>query len=132
MEPESTQHTAQSQKTILVVEDDEMLRDLVVGVLEENGYSVLTAVDGLMAVDQYRLHQQRISLVLSDMGLPKLGGWEAFLQMKEINPNVKTIMASGYFDPKMREEMMRAGALDFVQKPYVMNEVLQKIHDAIA
>ena len=109
-----------------------MLRELVIGVLEENGYSVLTAVDGLMAVDQYRLHQQQISLVLSDMGLPKLGGWEAYLQMKEINPNVKTIMASGYFDPKMREEMMRAGALDFVQKPYVMNEVLQKIHDAIA
>jgi len=132
LEPESTQHTAQSKKTILVVEDDEMLRELVIGVLEENGYSVLTAVDGLMAVDQYRLHQQQISLVLSDMGLPKLGGWEAYLQMKEINPNVKTIMASGYFDPKMREEMMRAGALDFVQKPYVMNEVLQKIHDAIA
>ncbi|HEY5615871.1 MAG TPA: response regulator [Bacteroidota bacterium] len=132
MEPESTQHTVQSPKTILVVEDDEMLRDLVIGVLEENGYSVLTAVDGLMAVDQYRLHQQRISLVLSDMGLPKLGGWEAFLRMKEINPDVKTIMASGYFDPKMREEMMRAGALDFVQKPYVMNEVLQKIRDALA
>ncbi|HEY4611839.1 MAG TPA: response regulator [Bacteroidota bacterium] len=130
MEPINQQQT-QNPKTVLVVEDDEMLLELVAGVLEDNGYRVLKAEDGVRAVEQYTLHHTRVAVVLTDMGLPRLGGWEAFLKMKEVNPNVKTIMASGYFDPNLRAEMVNAGAVDFVQKPYVMNEVLQKIHDVI-
>ena len=131
MANESTQHTSGARKTILVVEDDDMLLDLVAGVLEDNGYAVLRAEDGLKAVAKYKENKDTIDLVLTDMGLPHLGGYEAFLQMKIVNANIKTIMASGYFDPELREEMMRAGAVDFVQKPYVMSNVLQKIKDVI-
>ena len=131
MENDTGHQTAQEQKTILVVEDDDMLLELVASVLEENGYLVLKAEDGLQAVEQYTQHHHRIAVVLTDMGLPHLGGWEAFLKMKEVDPHVKTIMASGFFDPHLRAEMVSAGAVDFVQKPYVMNEVLQKIQEAI-
>ncbi|MCI0559481.1 MAG: response regulator [Nitrososphaera sp.] len=131
MEAENKQLHFGKQRTILVVEDDEMLLDLVSSVLEDYGYAVLRAEDGVRAVEQYTLHKDNIAVVLSDMGLPNLGGWEAFLQMKELNPNVKAILASGFFDPKLREEMVSAGAVDFVQKPYVMNEVVQKIQDII-
>ena len=118
-------------QTVLLVEDEEMLLDLLETLLEEHGYRVLTAHDGQEAVDIYRLYGERISIVLSDMGLPKLGGWEVFRQMKEMNPKVRCILASGYFDPDLRVQMVKEGAVDFVQKPYVPNDILARIGEAI-
>jgi CheY-like chemotaxis protein len=118
-------------ETILLIEDEEMLLDLLQTLLEENGYRVLTARDGLEAVEQYRKHIEEIHVVLSDMGLPKLGGWEAFQKMKEINPQVKSILASGYLDPNLRAEMIQAGAAEFVQKPYVPEKILDLIRKVI-
>jgi DNA-binding response OmpR family regulator len=130
MTDERREHTV-SPRTILIVEDDTMLLDLLASVLEEQGYRVLLARDGLESVEQYSQHHAEIALVLTDMGLPHLGGWEAFLEMKKIDPNVKTIMASGYFNPNLKDEMLRAGAQDFVQKPYVMEEVIRKINELV-
>lgn len=118
-------------ETILLVEDEEMLLDLLQVFLEENGYKVLIARDGMEAVEMYEKHAHEISVVLSDMGLPKLGGWEAFRRMKIINPSVRCILASGYFDPDLRADMIKEGALDFVQKPYVPNVILSYITAAI-
>jgi PAS domain S-box-containing protein len=118
-------------ETVLLVEDEEMLLDLLQVFLEENGYKVLTARDGMEAVEVYQQNVARISVVLSDMGLPKLGGWEAFRRMKQINPSVRCILASGYFDPDLRSDMIREGALDFVQKPYIPNAILSYITAAI-
>lgn len=118
-------------QTVLLVEDEEMLLDLLQTLLEEHGYHVLTARDGQEAVDLYRRFNSKISIVLSDMGLPKLGGWEAFRQMKAMNPNVRCILASGYFDPELRTQMVNEGALDFVQKPYIPALILQHIGEAI-
>jgi two-component system, cell cycle sensor histidine kinase and response regulator CckA len=65
------------------------------------------------------------------MGLPKLGGWDAFIIMKSMNPKIKTILASGYLDPSLRTEMLNIGAKDFVQKPYVPEKILKKIREVI-
>ncbi|MBI4548090.1 MAG: PAS domain S-box protein [Ignavibacteriae bacterium] len=118
-------------ETILVVEDEEMLSNLLKTLLESKGYRVLIARDGHEAVDTYRGRSHDIALVLSDMGLPKLGGWEAFQKMKAINPNVKAILASGYFDPELKKDMLAAGARDFVQKPYVAEYVLKRIRQLL-
>ena len=118
-------------EAILLVEDEEMLLDLLQVFLEENGYRVLIARDGMEAVEMYAKHVKEISVVLSDMGLPKLGGWEAFRRMKAINPDVRCVLASGYFDPDLRADMIKEGALDFVQKPYVPNVILSYITAAI-
>lgn len=120
-----------SGEMILLVEDEEMLLDLLQALLEESGYRVLTAKDGMEAVDVYKSHAEEISIVLSDMGLPKLGGWEAFRRMREVNPNIRCILASGYFDPDLRIEMIKEGAIDFIQKPYVPNVILARINEAI-
>jgi len=108
-----------------------MLLDLLQVFLEENGYKVLIARDGIEAVEIFQNHVQEISVVLSDMGLPKLGGWEAFRRMKAINPSVRCILASGYFDPDLRADMIKEGALDFVQKPYIPNVILSYVTAAI-
>lgn len=116
---------------ILLVEDEEMLIELLSTLLEENGFKVFKARDGEEAVRMYREHMAEIDVVLSDMGLPKLGGWEAFQKMKEINPNVQSILASGYLDPVLRGEMIKAGAIDFIQKPYVPEIILERIRGVV-
>jgi len=118
-------------ETILFVEDEEMLRDLVKSSIEENGYAVITAQDGVEAVNLFRQHKDSIALVLCDMGLPKLGGWEAFKIMKEIRPKVNVIFASGYLDPGLKAEILKGGARDFVQKPYDPNEIMKRIREVI-
>jgi two-component system, cell cycle sensor histidine kinase and response regulator CckA len=118
-------------ETILLVEDEEQLLDLLSLLLEESGYQVLTAADGEAAVELFRQHRNEIAVVLSDLGLPKLGGWEAFLQMKSINPNVKAVLASGYFDPELKQEIIKSGAKYFVQKPYQPPAVLMIIRQII-
>ncbi|MEX0602269.1 MAG: PAS domain S-box protein, partial [Bacteroidota bacterium] len=129
--PQTTGETTGGGETLLLVEDEEMLLDLLSSLLQTRGYTILTATDGEEAVNIYRNNHEKISLVLSDMGLPKLGGWEAFQQMKSINPGVKAILASGYLDPNLRFEMIAAGAQDFIQKPYVPDKILAKIREII-
>ena len=118
-------------ETILVVEDEEMLLGLVVSLLEENGYQVMAAKDGQEGVDIYLEHHDKIACILSDMGLPRLGGWEMFLKMKQVNPAIKAILASGYCEPKILSEMAREGVKDFIPKPYIADAVLKRIREVI-
>ena len=116
-----------SRNTVLIVEDEESLRDLLRMVLEGNGIKVLQAVDGVDAVEIFTAHQNEIGVVLSDIGLPRLGGWDAFLKMKEINPDVKGVLASGFFNPDVRTEIIKSGATDFIQKPYNSTQIIKMI-----
>jgi CheY-like chemotaxis protein len=117
--------------TILLVEDEESLLDVLRLVLESNGYNVLSAADGEEAVVVYEKEKDRIALVLSDMGLPRMGGWDAMLKILEINPKAKVVLASGFFESRLREEVVAAGAVDFIQKPYVPEIILQRIEEII-
>jgi CheY-like chemotaxis protein len=118
-------------QTILLVEDEEMLRELGVSILESEGFHVLAAKDGIEAVALFELHSDEIGLVVCDLGLPRMGGREAFLKMKETRPNVRAIVASGYLEPAIRSEMLKAGVIDTIQKPYDFNDLLAKIRSVI-
>ena len=120
-----------SARTIMLVEDEEMLRELGVMMMEAGGYRVLAARDGVEALEMFESHADEIGLVLCDLGLPRLGGRDVVLRMKEIKPDVRTIVASGYLDPIVRSEMLRAGVLDTVQKPYDFREMMEKIRSVI-
>jgi two-component system, cell cycle sensor histidine kinase and response regulator CckA len=129
--PELSMPTAEEQPadkgTILLVEDEELLLDLVKGFLETNGYEVIAARDGEEAVALYATNMDRIGLVLTDLGLPRLDGWGAFLRMRDLNPKIKVIVASGHIEPGMRATMLHAGATELVQKPYLPKEVLTRV-----
>jgi len=120
-----------SHDTVLIVEDEENLRDLLRMMLEESGINVLEAVDGMGAVEVFAAHKDEIGVVLTDLGLPRLGGWEAFLKMKEINPELKGILASGFFNPDVRTEIIKSGAKDFVQKPYNSEQIVAIIRNLL-
>jgi PAS domain S-box-containing protein len=112
---------------ILLVEDEEMLRSFVQELLESNGYFVYTAADGLEAITLYTIYKNEIDLVLTDIGLPKITGIEEFKKLREINPQVKILLASGFLEPRTKSELLDAGAKGFIQKPYVPNEILKEI-----
>ncbi|MEY2505481.1 MAG: hypothetical protein QOG27_1761, partial [Verrucomicrobiota bacterium] len=119
-------------QTILLVEDEEMLRDLGVSILEAEGYRVIPAKDGVEAVALFESNRDEIGLVVCDLGLPRLGGREAFLKMKESRPGVRAIIASGYLEPAIRSEMLKAGVIDTIQKPYDFNILIEKIRSVLS
>lgn len=118
-------------QTILLVEDEEMLRELGITMLEAEGYRVIAAKDGVEAVEFFEAHRDEIGLVVCDLGLPRLGGRDAFMKMKESRPAVRVIVASGYLEPNMRSEILKAGVVDTIQKPYDFRELLEKIRSVI-
>jgi CheY-like chemotaxis protein len=118
-------------QTILMVEDEEMLRELGVMMLEGDGYRVFAAKDGVEAVEIFEAHADEIGLVVCDLGLPRLGGREVFLKMKEMKPSVRAIVASGYMEPNLRSEILKAGVIDTLQKPYDFRDLLEKIRAII-
>jgi PAS domain S-box-containing protein len=122
--------TGQPQ-TILLVEDEDMLRELGIEILSGEGYRVLAARDGVEAVELFATHRDDIGLVVCDLGLPRLGGREAFLKMKEIKSSVRAIVASGYLEPSLRSEILKAGVIDTIQKPYDFRELLERIRSII-
>jgi PAS domain S-box-containing protein len=118
-------------ETILVVEDEENIMNSLYTLFTENGYNVMSALNGEEAVNLYKLHNERIHLILTDLGLPKLGGWDAFLQMKKINPKVKVIIASGYLDPQIKSEKTEVGVAGFLTKPYQPDILLKTVRMAL-
>ncbi len=128
---ETNEEYVMGKETILLVEDEDVLLESLSVLLEGNGYHVLTARDGEEAVDVYRDNHGEIALVVTDIGLPKLSGWDAFLQMKRINPHVKAIVSSGYLDPKIKEEKSNQGVSDYILKPYQPVEILKRVRGAI-
>jgi hypothetical protein len=118
-------------ETLLVVEDEEMLRELVSAVLSSKGYSVLTASDGIEAITRYEAHQEKIALVLCDMGMPRLDGVGLISVLKEKNPAIKFLMVSGYLEPNKKKEIEKLGVSAFAQKPYEPNDLLRKIRQVI-
>lgn len=125
-----SQKTDRAQ-TILLVEDEDVLRELGVDILSAEGYRVLAARDGVEAVEMFSAHHDEVRLVVCDLGLPRLGGHDAFLKMKEIRPDVRAIIASGYLEPTFRSEILKAGVIDTLLKPYEFREMLERIRAII-
>ena len=118
-------------ETILFVEDEEMLVTSVREILTDEGYNVLTAIDGKTAIDSYRAHRDEIAIVVSDIELPGISGWEAFRKMREIDPDVGIILVSGYLDPALRDRMIQEGARGFLRKPYTARGLLRTIRETL-
>jgi PAS domain S-box-containing protein len=114
-------------ETILIVDDEARLLELVRLSAEKRGFRVLTAHDGEHAVEVYQEHSKEIDVVVLDWGLPRLDGSAVFRKLKEINPKVTVIGISGYLDFDLRDRMLKEGVRDFLQKPCTPNEILEKV-----
>ena len=130
-EGSSSEKPRQSHATVLVVEDEPGMLCLLEEVLSRHGYQVLVASDGEKAIEVYRRYKLRIDVVLLDVGIPKITGWHVLLKIKEENPDVRVVIASGYLDPKMEAEMSCAGVKHFVNKPYTLDALVETIENVI-
>jgi PAS domain S-box-containing protein len=118
-------------ETILLVEDEQAILEWVCAVFESKGYKVLTAENGVDAMNLFRQCQSEISVVLTDLGLPRIDGAELFHMMRSINPRVKVILSSGFLEPTAKSELFKAGAKAFLQKPYDPYQALKVVREVI-
>lgn len=123
----ATMHNLRGSETILIVEDERMLRELLASTLKEFGYRVFSAEDGQEAMDIFRASGHEIDLVFTDIGLPHQNGLEIFMKMKNSRPGMNFIFSSGYLEPSTRENLLRAGAKGVVQKPFHGDEIVRAV-----
>ncbi len=118
---------------ILLAEDEEVIREMAQLELESKGYRVLTAPDGASALSRYREDWKKIDLVVADMVMPHMSGPELFAHMKEVNPNVRLIVSTGYSHDQEGQRMLRHGCLGYLQKPYnadTLNQTIRSVLDS--
>ena len=113
--------------TILVVEDEPNQITLLRKVFEKEGYSVLTASESDTALAIFNGHRNEIALVLLDLGLPGTNGWMLFQKMRDIDPAVKVLFATGYMPPELDLDTVQTESCGIVIKPYDLTDVLNKI-----
>jgi CheY-like chemotaxis protein len=126
--PDSSRLAAWRGKgTILLVEDEESLIALGARMLEHLGFTVLTASDGLQAVDLYRERGKEIDLVLMDLTMPHMDGAEAFGELRRLNQDVRVVLASGYSQEDVTSRFQGKGLSGVLQKPYTLAKLQESL-----
>ncbi|MCP5103530.1 MAG: PAS domain S-box protein [bacterium] len=119
------------EAVILVVDDEESVRDMAEDALDILGYKVLCAGDGSEAVTIYKEKKNEIDLVLLDMVMPIMAGKETYLELKKLNPKVKVLLVSGYSQNEKATEILEEGVLGFVQKPFGLQKLSEQISQTL-
>jgi len=127
----ATETPRNGSELILIVDDEKAIRSLARDMLESYGYSTLVAQSGAEAVEIYGKHKDEIGLVILDMVMPKKGGRETFLELKKLNPEVKTLLSTGYGENGKAKEILGIGVMGFVQKPYDVASLLSKVRSVL-
>jgi two-component system cell cycle sensor histidine kinase/response regulator CckA len=118
-------------ETVLLVDDELMIIEVGVEILKALGYGVILANSGEEAIDIYRNSLNQIDIVVLDMIMPGMGGSETFDQLKEINPEVKVLLSSGYSIDGMATDILERGCQQFIQKPFDIKELSRKLRDVL-
>jgi PAS domain S-box-containing protein len=116
---------------IFIVDDEASLRESTAKLLRLRGYEVVTANDGRDAVEYYRKAWQSLDLVILDMNMPEMNGRDAFIAMRQINPDIKTILATGYSLDSNAQEILDEGVLSYIQKPFRVRELIEHMEQAL-
>jgi two-component system, cell cycle sensor histidine kinase and response regulator CckA len=123
--------TWQGCGTILVVDDEDCVRDVARRMLERGGFRVLAAADGREALACYRQHRAEIVCVLLDVAMPYMDGQETLRELRRANADIRIIMSSGYGDQEVVKRLAGEGLGDFIHKPYVSASLLAKVREVI-
>jgi len=118
-------------ETILLVEDEELVRNLSRQVLETCGYKVIEARDGFEALEFCRRDEQNIDLLLTDVVMPLMSGRELAEKTKQIHPGIKILFTSGYTEDAVVRHGVRESEMNFIQKPYSFDELSKKVRNLL-
>jgi len=114
-----------------LVDDEKHILDVGVQILKFFGYKVLEAGGGKEALEIYRSEKDEIAMVILDMIMPGMGGGETYDKLKEIDPNIKVLLSSGYSIDGEATEILERGCIGFIQKPFNMKELSQKLREIL-
>jgi CheY-like chemotaxis protein len=128
---ESLLHLGGGSEKIMLVDDEEPIRLLGQRILEQGGYSVLTASNGTEALQRFREHNNELSLVILDFIMPGMSGKECMDQLRLVNPEVKIVVASGFSMDEDTRQAFKKGAKGFVNKPYRLQELLASVREVL-
>jgi len=118
--------------TVLVVDDEEIVRNTAKRMIEHAGFSVLTANDGEEAIRVYRQHRSEVVCVILDLTMPKLNGEETLRGLRAINPGICAILSSGFSEDNATERFSDLGLGGFIQKPYRLDTMTNTLRRALA
>jgi len=130
-EKEKPREILKGVEMVLLVDDEDSIVDVGGEILHMMGYQVLSARSGKEAVELYQKNQATIDIVVLDMIMPEMGGEETHDKLKEINPKVKVLLSSGYSIDGKAKEILEKGCDGFIQKPFTVEELSQKIREIL-
>ena len=115
------------EETILVIDDEEIIRNSLRAILSELGYNVFTASGGVEGLEMYKAREDEISLIILDAVMADMSGLDVLNALKEIDPLVRVIIATGYSSESRSDQFRDAGALDFIPKPFTIDDLNNRI-----
>lgn len=116
-------------ETILVVDDEPSIGQMVSEALEKNGYALVRAKDGVEAIEKYLQH--KASMVITDLDMPQLNGISLLRTLKKLEPNLRSICISGSITDEVSEELTKLGVRRMLSKPFQMSTFLERVHEAL-
>ncbi len=128
---EAPSEKSQGQGTILLVDDEEMIRKLTKRNLEKMGYEVLLAKDGFEALEVFQANIVAITCVLLDLDMPRMCGDEAFVRIRAIKNNIPIIVSSGTSNAPVIRQLINKGQADFLMKPYRSAALKAKLREVL-
>ncbi len=123
--------TLKGKEAILLVDDEDIVLDVGEEMLKALGYKALLAKSGKEAIELYNKNLDNIDMVLLDMVMPDMGGGETYDRMKDINPDIKVLLLSGYSIEGQATEILKRGCNGFIQKPFDMKELSQRVREIL-
>ncbi|MCK5076325.1 MAG: cache domain-containing protein, partial [Calditrichia bacterium] len=116
---------------ILIIDDEDILRETANSILNELGYDVLIADNGIKGIEIFKENHKKINAVLLDMIMPKLSGKETYIELKKIKNDVKVLLASGFKQDERVQETIQLGVNGFIQKPYTLRKIAFAIKNVL-
>jgi two-component system cell cycle sensor histidine kinase/response regulator CckA len=129
--PQSARPVAGGTETVLLVEDEAVVRELAVTTLRERGYTVIEAINGEEALRIARQHQGKIDLVLTDVVMPVMGGREMVEVLRRFRPDARILFTSGYTEDAIGHHGVLRPGIEFLQKPYLTASLARRVREVL-
>ncbi len=113
--------------TIMVIDDEEPVREAVKDILELVEINVLQAEDGQTGIDLYQQHGVEIELILLDLSMPGMSGEKTFHALRRINPDIRILLSSGFNETEVTARLSGENITGFIQKPYTLDTLIDKV-----
>jgi CheY-like chemotaxis protein len=118
-------------KTVMVVDDDVLVNELTSQLLKRFGFSVYTAFSGEEALGLYTRQNESIDVIMLDLSMPGMGGYDCLCELIRMDPSVRVIITSGYSDDEKKHETLQAGAAGFVGKPFQATDLINTVKNVL-